>query len=110
MAGERVKERIGQLQTLLGEWSEEEEIVVAFADSIKNEFEVQRRLMESSDQYVGERIDGLKSDLQSLMADYHNAVQSMGVEISILKKAVAQQGVGCPSQGMCTITKRVWGC
>ena len=44
-------------------------------------------------QYAGERINGLKFDLQSLMADYQNAVQSMGAEITILKKVVAQ----CPS-------------
>ena len=49
--------------------------------------------MESSDQYVGERINGLKFDLQSLMVDYQNAVQSMGAKITILKKVVAQ----CPS-------------
>ena len=93
MVGERVQERIGRLETLLGERLKEEEAVATFVDSIKNEFEVQCRLVESSDQYVGERIDGLKSDLQSLMDDYQNAVQSMGVEIAILKKAMAQ----CPS-------------
>ena len=66
--------------------------MVVLANSIKNEFEVQCRLMESSDQYAGERIDGLKFDLQSLMADYQNAVQSMELEIVILKKVMAQ----CP--------------
>ena len=92
MAGERVKEQIARLATLLGEWLEEEEIVAAFADSIKNEFEVQRNLMEASNKYAGERIDGIKSDLQALMAEYQDAVKSMGAEISILKKVVAQ----CP--------------
>lgn len=90
MTGERVKERLARIETLLGDWPEEEETVTAFADSIKNEFEVQRKLMESSDQFAGEQIDGLKADLQALMADYKEAVQNMGAEITILKKAVVQ--------------------
>ena len=53
MAGERVKEQMARLETLLGDWPEEEETVAAFADSIKNEFEAQRNLMEASDKYVG---------------------------------------------------------
>ena len=76
MDGERVKERIGRLEALLGEWPKEEETDATFANSIKNELEVQHWLMESSDQYPGEMIDGLKSNLQSLMANYQNAVQS----------------------------------
>ena len=48
--------------------------MAAFADLIKNEFEVQLNLMEASDKYVGERIDGLKYDLQALMAEYQDAV------------------------------------
>ena len=40
MVGERVNERIGRLETLLGEWLEEEETVAVFANSIKNEFAV----------------------------------------------------------------------
>ena len=40
MVGERIKERVAWLETLLGEWPEEEETIVAFADFIKNEFEV----------------------------------------------------------------------
>ena len=90
MAGERLKERMARLETLLGDWPEDEDTVTAFADSMKNEFEVQRNLMEASDKYAGERIDALKSDLHALMAEYQDAVQSMGAEISILKKAVAQ--------------------
>ena len=81
---------MARLETLLGDWPEDEETVTAFADSMKNEFEVQRNLMEASDKYAGERIDTLKTDLQALMAEYQDAVQSMGAEISILKKAVAQ--------------------
>ena len=69
---------------------EGEETLAAFADLIQNEFEVRCRLMESSDQYARERIDGLKSNLQSLMVDYQNAVQSMGAETAILKRAMAQ--------------------
>ena len=46
--------------------------------------------MEASDKYAGEQIDALKTDLQALMAEYQDVVQSMGAEISILKKAVAQ--------------------
>ena len=42
--------------------------MTAFVDSMKNEFEVQRNLMEASDKYAGERIDALKTDLQALMA------------------------------------------
>ena len=49
MVGERVQERIGRLETLLGERPNEEETVATFVDSIKNEFEVQYRLVESSD-------------------------------------------------------------
>ena len=41
MDGEKVKERIAKLETLLGEWPEEEETVAAFVDSIKNDVEVQ---------------------------------------------------------------------
>ena len=74
MDGERVKERTAWLETLLGDWPEEEENVVAFADSIKNEFEVHCNRMEASDKYAGERIDGLKYDLQALMAEYQDAV------------------------------------
>ena len=70
MAEERVKERIAQLETLLGNWPEKEETVVVFADSIKNDFEVQCKLMEASDQYAREKIDGLEYDLQALMAEY----------------------------------------
>ena len=71
MVGERLKERMARLETLLGDWPpEEEETVAAFADLIKNEFEVQRNLMEASDKYAGERIDGLKSDLLPLMVEY----------------------------------------
>ena len=92
MARERVKECIDRLESLRG-IAEEEETVVAFSDSIKNEFEVQCKLMKASDQYAGEKIDGLKSDLQSLMVDYQNAVRSMRAKIAILKKAVAK----CPS-------------
>ena len=40
MARERVKELIARLETLLGVWPEEEETIIAFLDSIKNEFEV----------------------------------------------------------------------
>ena len=64
--------------------------MAAFADLIQNEFEVRRRLMESSTQYARERIDGLKSDLQSLMVDYQKAIQSMGAETAILKRVMAQ--------------------
>ena len=78
MAGERLKERMARLETLLGEWPEDEETVSAFADSMKNELEVQRNLAEASDKYAGERIDALKMDLQVLMAEYQDAVQSMG--------------------------------
>ena len=53
MARERLKERMAQLETLLGDWPEEEETVAAFSDSIKNEFEVQCNLMEASDKYAG---------------------------------------------------------
>ena len=41
---------------------------------VGNEFEVQRNLMEASDKYAGERIDALKTDLQTLMAEYQDAV------------------------------------
>ena len=54
---------MARLETLLGDWPEDEDIVTAFADSMKNEFEVQRNLMESSDKYARERIDALKTDL-----------------------------------------------
>ena len=64
--------------------------MTAIADSMKNEFEVQRNLMEASDKYAGERIDALKTDLQALMAEYQDAVQFMGAKISILKKVMAQ--------------------
>ena len=57
---------------------------------MKNKFETQRNLMETNDKYAGEQIDTLKTDLQALMVEYQDAVQSMAVEISILKKAVAQ--------------------
>ena len=40
MARERLKERMARLETLLGDWPEEEETVTAFADSMKNMFEV----------------------------------------------------------------------
>ena len=90
MAGERLKERMAWLETMLGDWPEDEDIVTAFADSMKNEFEVQRNLMEASDKYARERIDALKNDLQALMAEYQDAVQSMGAEISIQKKVMAQ--------------------
>ena len=40
MAGKRLKERMARLEKLLGDWPEEEEIVTAFADLMKNEFEV----------------------------------------------------------------------
>ena len=63
MVGEQLKERMARLETLLGDWLEDEETVTAFADSIKNEFEVQRNLMEASDKYARERIDALKTDL-----------------------------------------------
>ena len=52
--------------------------MTAFADSMKNEFEVQRNLMEACDKYARERIDALKTNLQALMAEYQDAVQSMG--------------------------------
>ena len=90
IAGERLKERMARLETLLGYWPEDEDTVTALVDSMKNEFEVQRNLMEANDIYVGERIDALKTDLQALMAEYQDAMQSMGAEISILKKVVAQ--------------------
>ena len=90
MARERLKERMARLETLLGDLLEDEDTMTTFADSMKNEFEVQRNLMEASDKYARERIDALKTDLQGLMAEYQDAVQSMGAEISILKKAVAQ--------------------
>ena len=70
MVGERLKERMARLETLLGDWPEDEDTVTAFADSMKNEFEVQRNLMEASDKYAGEQIDALKTDLQALMAEY----------------------------------------
>ena len=44
---------MARLQTLLGDWPEDEDTVTAFADSMKNEFEVQRNLMEASDKYAG---------------------------------------------------------
>ena len=90
MVGEKLKERMAWLETLLGDWPEDEDIVTAFADSMKNEFEVQRNLMETCDKYARERIDALKTNLHALMAEYQDAVQFMGAEISILKKAVAQ--------------------
>ena len=52
--------------------------MAAFADLKMNEFEVQRNLIEASDKYAGGKIDGLKSDLLALMAEYKDAVQSMG--------------------------------
>ena len=42
---------------------------------------------------MGERINGLKFNLQSLMVDYQNAIRSMGAEIAILKKEMVE----CPS-------------
>ena len=78
MARERLKERMAWLETLLGDWPEEEETMITFADSMKNEFDVQRNPMEANDKYAGERIDALKIDLQALMAKYQDAVQSMG--------------------------------
>ena len=90
MARERLKERMARLETLLGDWPEDEDTVTAFADSMKNEFEVQHNLMEANDKYAGERIDALKIDLQALMVEYQDAMQSMGAEISILKKVVTQ--------------------
>ena len=90
MVGEQLKEWIARLETLLGDWLEEEETVTAFADLMKNEFEVQRNLMEASDKYAEEIIDALKTDLQALMAKYQDAVQFMGAKLSILKKAMAQ--------------------
>ena len=56
MTKETVKESIARLETLLGEWPKEEEIVTAFTDSINNELEVHSKLIELSDQYAGERI------------------------------------------------------
>ena len=81
---------MARLEMLLGDWPEEEDTVTAFADSMKNKFGVQHNLMEASDKYSGERINALKTDLHALMAEYQDAVQSMGAEISILKKVVAQ--------------------
>ena len=70
MAGERLKERMAWLETMLGDWLEDEDTVTAFVDSMKNEFEVQHNLMEASDKYAGEQIDALKTDLQTLMDEY----------------------------------------
>ena len=44
--------------------------------------------MESSNRNAGERINGLKYDMQALMANLQNTIQSMGAEITILKKVV----------------------
>ena len=46
MAGEKLKECTTRLETLLGEWPDDEDIKVGWVDSIQNEIEVQRGLME----------------------------------------------------------------
>ena len=38
---------MARMETLLGDWPEDEDTVTAFVDSMKNEFEVQRNLMRA---------------------------------------------------------------
>ena len=47
MVGETLKERKAHLEQLLGEWPSKEGIVASWANKIRNEFEVQRGLVDN---------------------------------------------------------------
>ena len=91
---EALRERIAQIEEILGEWSREDCIVALWAEHTMGEIQVQRSLLETHDKFIEEKFVGLKAQIQSLMDDFKGALQSYGKDIAVLKKVALQ---GCSS-------------
>ena len=91
MSEETLKVRTARLEQLLGEWPSKEGTVASWADQIRNEIEVQRRLVEQHDDFVEEKVKGLKTDVHvhTLIGDFQVKCSHWWKTLAILKKVVS---------------------
>ena len=65
MVGETLKERVSQLEEIVGNWSSEETTVSAWVAHVSNELDVQRDLAESHAKHVEGEFMDKKAEVQS---------------------------------------------
>ncbi|RVW20588.1 hypothetical protein CK203_115248 [Vitis vinifera] len=89
-AMDALRERMTRMEEALGEWPSEEGIVASWAEHTMGEIQVQRSLLETHDNFFEEKLVRFKSEMQSLMDDFKDTLQSYGEDVVVLKKAVLQ--------------------
>ena len=94
MAGETLKHRVSLLEEIVENWSGEDGTISAWAAYVSNELDVQKDFVESQAKHVeGEFVD-MKSEVQSGIEELRRMIESLQVDVAVLKKVVLQ---GCPS-------------
>lgn len=85
---EALKERVSQLEALMGEWPSNDGIVTSWVEHTLIEIQVQWNLVKSHDKYVEDKVVGLKIEVHALVDDYKAMVQAFEGDIAILKKTM----------------------
>ena len=62
--------------------------MASWADRMQNDVGVQRHLVEQNEEFAGEKIRNLRTDLQTLGEDFELKLQSMSKDVAVLKKAI----------------------
>ena len=70
LASETLKERVSQIEEVLGEWSNDDGTVSMWVASVMNELQVQRDLAKSNGKYLEEKVDGMKTEFQSKINNF----------------------------------------
>ena len=87
---EALRERMTQIKEALGEWPREDGTVASWAEHTRGEVHVQRSMLESYDNFFDEKLAEFKTEMQSLMDEFNDTLQSYGEDVAVLKKAVLQ--------------------
>ncbi|RVW14190.1 hypothetical protein CK203_102219 [Vitis vinifera] len=93
---EALRERMTQIEEVLGEWPRENGTVASWAEHTRGEVQVRRSMLESHDNFFEEKLAEFKAEMQSRIDDFKETLQSYGEDIAILKKAVLQGSASGP--------------
>ena len=64
--------------------------MASWVEHTMGEIQVQRSLLETHDNFFEEKLVGFKAEMQSLMDDFKDTLQSYGDDVAVLKKAMLQ--------------------
>ena len=89
-AMDALRERMTRMEEALGEWPGEEDTMASWAEHTMGEIQVQRSLLETHDNFFEEKLVGFKAEMQSLMGDFKDTLQSYEDDVVVLKKTMLQ--------------------